>query len=206
MSGIVIDMELTQPLTSKQKAILKYIHSCTKSRSLPPTIREIAEKFSLSSTATVRDHLKALVKKGYLKIQENKSRGIELIREKLFKVPVLGRVRAGMPAFAVEDLEGFLDLDDVILPDENVFALRVKGDSMMEAGIIEGDFILVKKQEFAQHGDIIVALIGEDTTVKKLIKKSDRYYLEPANPKYQPIPVTADVSIIGKVIHVIRKY
>lgn len=202
----MIYMETAQPLTSKQKAILKFIHTCTKKQNFPPTIREIAEAFSFSSTATVRDHLKALVKKGYLKIQENKSRGIELIREKLLKVPVLGRVRAGMPAFAVEDLEGFLDLDDVILPEDNVFALRVKGDSMIEAGIIEGDFILVKKQEFAQSGDIIVALIGDDTTVKKLAKRSDRYYLEPANPKYKSIPVTNETSIIGKVIHVIRKY
>ena len=199
-------MENTKELTAKQKQVLKFIYECIRSNQLPPTIREIAERFSFSSTGTVRDHLKALVKKGYLKIAEGKSRAIELVRETLFQVPVIGHVRAGQPIYAVEDLEGYLDLDQVIFPDKDVFALRVKGDSMIEAGIMPDDFILVKRQEMAKIGEVVIALIGEEVTVKKLAKRDNRYYLDPANPHYKPIPVTGEVTIAGKVINVLRKY
>lgn len=196
-----------QPLTSKQKQVLKYIFQCIKSNQLPPTIREIAQQFGFSSTGTVRDHLKALVNKGYIKIAENKSRAIELVREAFMQVPVLGHVRAGQPIYAVEDLVGYLNLDEVIFPDEGVIALRVKGDSMMGAGIIEGDFILVKRQEAAKVGEVVVALINEEeVTVKTLNKRGGKYFLDPANPNYQPIPVDEKVSIFGIVINVIRKY
>lgn len=196
----------TQTLTAKQKQVLKYIFQCIKSNQLPPTIREIAQEFGFSSTGTVRDHLKALVQKGYIKISENKSRAIELIREAFMQVPVLGTVRAGQPIYAVEDLVGYLNLDEVIFPDESVIALRVKGDSMMGAGIIEGDFILVKRQEAAKIGEVVVALIGDDVTVKTLRKRNGAYFLDPSNPNYQPIPVDEQVSIFGIVINVIRKY
>ncbi len=111
-----------------------------------------------------------------------------------------------MPIFAVEDLEGYLDFDEVIFPQEGVFALRVKGDSMIGAGILPDDFILMKKQEFAEVGDIIVALIGEDVTVKTLRKRNGSYFLDPANDAYQPIPVDGEVSIVGKVTKVLRNY
>ncbi len=199
-------MERTQELTPKQKQVLKFIYECIRSNQLPPTIREIASRFHFSSTGTVRDHLKALVKKGYLNIEEGKSRAIELVREALFQVPVLGRVRAGQPIYAVEDLEGYLDLDQVIFPERDVFALRVQGDSMIEAGIMPNDFILVKRQEMAKVGEIVIALLGEEVTVKKLAKRDGRYYLDPANPHYKPLLVTSELTIIGKVINVLRKY
>jgi len=206
MCGKLTTMEKTKVLTKKQKQILKYVYECIKIRNLPPTLREIAEQFNFSSTGTVRDHLKALVQKGYIKISEGKSRAIELINKALFQVPVLGHVRAGMPIYAVEDLIGYLDIDEVIFPEDGVFALRVKGDSMSGAGIMPDDFILIRKQEVAKVGEIVVALVGEDVTVKRLNKRNDLYFLDPANPNYQPIPVNEEVSIVGVVINVIRKY
>jgi len=196
----------TQPLTNKQKEVLKFIYQCIKNNHLPPTIREIAKEFSFSSTGTVRDHLKALVHKGYIKIAENKSRAIELVREALLQVPVVGQVRAGQPIYAVEDLIGYLNLDDVIFPDRDVIALRVKGDSMVGAGIMEGDFILVKRQEAAKVGEVVVALLNDEVTVKTLRKREDKYFLDPANPHYEAIPVDQNVSLFGVVINVVRKY
>jgi len=110
-------------LTEKQKKVLKFIYDSIKGNSLPPTIREIAKHFGFSSTGTVRDHLKALVKKGYIKISSNKSRAIELVRDALFSVPILGRVRAGLPNLAVEEIEGYLNLDSLVFSDDSTFAL-----------------------------------------------------------------------------------
>ena len=195
-----------EDLTEKQRDVLKFIYDSIRSNHLPPTIREIASEFKFSSTGTVRDYLKALVKKGYIKISANKSRAIELVREALFSVPILGRVRAGLPSLAVEEIEGYLNLDSLVFSDESTFALRVKGDSMIEAGIFPDDLVLVKKQNIAQTGETIVALVGDEATVKKLEKKGKDYYLQPANPNYKPIPVNENISIIGKVISVIRKF
>ena len=199
-------MEEKQNLTSKQKRILRYLYNTIQHNRIPPTFREIARHFGFSSTGTVRDHLKALIKKGYIRSSKNKSRAIEIIREALFSIPILGRVPAGLPSLAVEEIEGYLDLDSLVFSDESTFALRVKGDSMIEAGILPNDLVLVKKQSAAQIGDTVVALIGEETTVKYLRKRERHFYLEPANPHYRPIPVDANVSIIGKVISVIRKF
>jgi len=199
------DMNNKGNLTDKQFQTFRFIYKYIREDNLPPTIREIADNFNLSIGA-VQDHIKALVKKGFISVSKNTSRGITLVRERLFKVPVLGCVQAGMPIFAVEDLEGYLDLDEMIFPEEGVFALRVKGDSMVGAGIVPDDFILMKKQEFAESGDIIVALIGDEVTVKTLRKRDGSYFLDPANDAYQPIPVTGEVSIVGKVTKVIRNY
>jgi repressor LexA len=198
-------LEKHEKLTDKQFKILKHIYQSIRDHNLPPTIREIADDFGLSIGA-VQDHLKALVNKGFISITKNTSRGISLVREQLFKVPVLGRVQAGTPIYAVEDLLGYVDFDEVIFPEKDVFALRVKGDSMIGAGIIQDDFILVRKQEFAAPGDIVVALIGEEVTVKTLANRSGTYFLDPANPSYKPIKVTEDTSIVGKVIKVLRNY
>ena len=193
-------------LTDKQRDILKFIFEEIRSRQLAPTIREIGERFGFSSTGTVRDHLKALVNKGYIRIHEGKSRAIELIKEALFQVPVLGKVQAGQPVYAAEDLMGYLNLDQFAFPGPDVFALRVRGLSMKDAGIIGGDFVLLKKQDHAQAGDIVVALLGDEATVKRLAKRGGQYFLDPANPDFQPIPVTSEVSIIGKVLQVVREY
>ena len=195
-----------QPLTDKQRGVLKFIFQHVREKNNAPTIREIAAEFGFSSTGTVRDYLRALVKKGYIRVSEGKSRAIELIRESLTAIPVLGRVQAGMPVFAVEDLIGYLNLDKFILPEPDTFALRVKGDSMSDAGIMPNDFALIKRQAFAKVGDIVVAMIGEEATIKRLVKKDGKYFLQPANLHYQPIPVTEDVTIVGKVLNVVREY
>lgn len=193
-------------LTSKQKDVLKFIYKAIKINNLPPTVREIASHFNFSSTGTVRDYLKALVNKGYIRISANKSRAIELVREALFSIPILGKVQAGLPTLAVEEIEGYLDLDSLVFSDESTFALRVKGDSMIEVGIMPNDLVLVRKQNMAQTGETIVALIDDEATVKNLRRRGADYYLEPANPNYSPILVDQRVSIIGKVISVIRRF
>lgn len=197
---------IRQELTGRQKEILKFIYRTIRATNLPPTLREIAAHFGLSSTGTVRDHLKALVHKGYIRISSNKSRAIELVKEMLFRLPIAGSVRAGSPNLAVEEIEGYLNLDRLIFSDDNIFALRVKGDSMIEAGILPDDLVLVRRQESARIGETVVALIGDEATVKRLNRKGSRYYLEPANARYQPIPVDESTSIIGKVISTIRRY
>ncbi len=193
-------------LTLKQKEVLKFIYEQIRFKHFAPTIREIGEHFGLSSTGTVRDHLAALVRKGYIRMAEGKSRAIELVKEALFQVPVLGRVQAGQPVYAAEDLLGYLNLDQFVFPDPDVFALKVRGLSMRDAGIIEGDFVLIRKQEHAQPGDIVVALIGDEATVKRLAKRGGNFFLDPANTDFTPIPLTAEASIIGKVLQVVRDY
>ncbi len=193
-------------LTQKQKDVLKFIYSEVRARNIAPTIREIASHFGFSSTGTVRDYLKALTTKGYIRVAEGKSRAIELIREAMCQLPVLGRVQAGNPVYAVEDLMGYLNLDKIIFPEPDMFALRVKGDSMIEAGIMPNDFAIIKRQDFAKVGDIVVAMVGEEATIKRLVKKGEKYFLNPANPQFDPIPVTENVNIIGKLLNVVREY
>lgn len=199
-------MVKNKKLTSKQRNVLKFIYNSIKHNNCPPTIREIAAHFGFKSTGTVRDYLKALVNKGYIKITSNKSRAIELVREALFSVPILGRVQAGLPNLAVEEIEGYLNLDSLVFSDDDTFALRVRGDSMVEAGIMPDDLVLVRKQNVAQIGETIVALVGDEATVKNLGRKDQQPVLEPANSNYEPITVDDNVSIIGKVISVIRRF
>ena len=206
MGGNIMSMIPKPKLTKKQKEVLKFIYDKIKNTSLPPTIREIAANFGFSSTGTVRDYLRVLVNKGYLKITSNKSRAIEIVREALYSFPILGNVRAGLNSLAVEEIEGYLNLDSLIFSDEGTFVLRVKGDSMVDAGILPDDLVLVRKQNIARTGETVVAMIGEDATVKNLEKRGRHYFLEPANPTYEPIPVNEDVSIVGKVISVIRRF
>jgi len=196
---------MVKNLTEKQKNVLQFIFNKIKNEHMPPTIREIAEEFGFSSTGTVRDYLKALVDKGYIKVSEGKARAIELVKE-AFRIPVLGAVAAGSPILAVEDIEGYVELDDLFFSDADIFALRVKGDSMIDAGIMPDDLVLVRRQQAAEIGDIVVALLGEEATVKRLVKEGNNFFLQPANSLYQPIPVNEDVSLVGKVITSIRKY
>jgi len=197
----------TAKLTNKQRDVLKFIYRRIKEVNLPPTIREIADEFGFSSTGTVRDYLHALVKKGYIKIEEGKSRAIELVKSSLFSLPILGKVQAGLPTLAVEEIEGYLDLDSLVFSDNDTFALRVRGDSMINAGILPDDLVLVRRQKIAQTGEIVVALVGsEEATVKYLRKRSNGYFLDPANPRYEPIPVNEDVAIVGEVISVVRRF
>jgi repressor LexA len=192
-------------LSVKQREILQFIRDSIGSSSRAPTIREIAAHFGFSSTGTVRDYLAALSRKGYLKLNRHKARAIELNRQ-LFSIPVLGRVAAGSPQLAVEDIEGYIDPGEFDNPGGDLFALRVKGDSMREAGILEGDIVVVRRQAKAAHGDIVVALLGEEATVKVFTVRGRKFFLCPRNSRYKDIPCTDSTKIIGKVISVIRRY
>lgn len=193
-------------LTSKQKEVLKFIYESIQGNSLPPTVREIAEHFHFSSTGTVRDYLQALISKGYIRTTRFKSRAIELVREALFSVPILGKVQAGLPNLAIEEIEGYLNLDSLVFSDDSTFALRVRGDSMINAGILPDDLVLVRRQNMAQTGETVVAMVEDEATVKNLRRRGSDYFLEPANPHYRPILVDQKVSIIGKVISVVRRF
>ncbi|KPK96713.1 MAG: hypothetical protein AMJ95_12635 [Omnitrophica WOR_2 bacterium SM23_72] len=197
---------MDKELTKKQERVLEFIQGRVR-QNIPPTIREIARELGFSSTGTVRDYLNALQNKGYLKRTSNKSRGIELLPN-TFSIPVIASITAGRPDLAYEDIQGHIDPNDLFLGRltyKDVFALKVKGDSMVEAGIIDGDFAVMKKQTTAHNGDIVAALLdNHEVTLKRLRYKGERFYLEPANRNYQPI--YKDFSIIGKLITIIRKY
>ena len=197
-------MNTFKDLTQKQQEILTFIYNEIKHNQLPPSIREIATRFGFASPRSVQDHLKALVKKGFVRISEKRSRAIEIVRENLFSIPLLGSVQAGMPTLAVENIGEYVNLDQLVFSDNNVFGLRVKGNSMINAGVMPGDLVVVKQQSFANVGQMIVALIGEEATIKNLIKKGNAYFLEPANPEFDLIPLTGDATIIGVVLTVIR--
>ncbi|MDD5729707.1 MAG: transcriptional repressor LexA, partial [Candidatus Omnitrophica bacterium] len=173
-----------------------------------PTIREIARESGFSSTGTVRDYLAALEKKGYLKRTNNKSRAIELLQNTFNKIPIISTIAAGKPSFAYEDIEGYVDTDDLFLGRltfDDIFALKVKGESMIEAGIMDGDIAVIKKQPAADNGDIIAALLeNNEVTLKRLRRKEQTIYLEAANPDYQPI--YKDFTVMGKLITIVRKY
>ena len=156
------------------------------------------------STGTVRDYLKALENKGYLKRSEGLSRSIELLRDTLSKIPILGTIPAGGPDLAYENIEGYVELDDLLAGQSNLFALKVKGDSMVDAGILDGDIAIIKKQSSAYKGDIVAALIGDEATLKRLRYTKDAAYLEAANKNYPPI--FENFAIIGKLITIVRKY
>lgn len=195
---------MTGPLTPKQKEVLEFIRGRVAGGSLPPTLREIGGHFGFASTGTVRGHLNALARKGYLTLTRQKARAIELDR-RLFGIPILGRVQAGEPQLAQEDVEGYLE-PYVWAGDEKLFALRVKGDSMRDAAILEGDLVVVRRQAVAQPGEVVVALIGDEATVKRFGKKGGKAFLFPENSAYKPIPFTAEAKVLGKVVTVVREY
>jgi repressor LexA len=204
---------MPEALTVRQKQILDFIRRRISLDRIPPSIREIAGFFGFSSTGTVRDHLRALSRKGYLKLNRNKARSLELVREEYPGLPIVGMVVCGKPQFAQEDIEGYLQPDKIFKPGDDLFCLRAKGDSMSGAGIMEGDLLVVRRQPRAEDNEIVVALIGDETTVKFLRRlplggqgRKPKYYLEPANKKYRNLAVTEAVSIIGRVISVVRKY
>lgn len=211
-------------LTPRQREVFEFIKERIEQTNRPPTLREIGLRFQISSTNGVRSILAALVKKNFIARSPKLSRGIDLpqtTREpssrvaptaeiKVLEIPILGRVAAGQPILAVENLEGTVVVDrDFLMRQENVFALKVHGDSMIDAGIHHGDLVFARQQNTAERGQIVVALIGEETTVKYYFPEAGRVRLEPANEAYGPIIVdvnTPDFSILGRIIGVMRKY
>ena len=198
-------------LTSRQEKLLAYILESIRSTGRPPTVREICRAFGFRSTGTARDHLRALENKGHLKKHPGKSRGLvphnwaKLLRDQFPPMPILGRVPAGGPLLTEENVEGTLDLSEEFAG-EKVFALKVRGDSMIEDGIRERDLVVVRAQTHAEPGDIVVALVDGEATVKRLARQGGKLWLQPANSHYEPIPVAGDTKVLGKVIGVIRSY
>lgn len=202
---------MQESLTPPQKKLLIYILDSIRDGGCPPTVREICHEFGYRSTGTARDHLGALETKGYLKKLPGKSRGLvprnwpKIIRAEFPSMPILGRIAAGGPLLAEENIEGTLDLSEEFAG-EKVFALKVHGDSMIDAGIHEDDLVVVRSQDHAEPGEIVVALIDGESTVKRLARRDNKLWLQPANPRYHPIPVAGDTRVLGKVIGVIRSY
>ena len=206
-------------LTTRQEEILEYIKKYSKENRMPPTVREIGNHFDISSTNGVRSILAALIKKGYINRSPRLSRGIEIVNTKedtaakeapsnTIEIPIVGRVAAGTPILAVQNLEGTVTIDrDFLACRSDVFALRVKGDSMINAGIFDGDLLFARQQKTADLGEIVVAQIDNEATVKYYHPSSDHVELRPANPKYKPIIVNdkKDFSIAGRVIGVMRR-
>jgi repressor LexA len=204
-----------RPLTARQQEMLDYIERETSATGVPPSIRQIGAALGISSTNGVRLHLQALQKKGYIRRSQRTSRGIVSLNRlsntaspscsTTVDIPILGRVAAGMPVMAAENHEGSLTLDANLIKNQESFALRVNGDSMINAGILDGDIVVVRLQQGADNGDIVVALMGEEATVKRFYREKDTIRLQPENPTMAPMYST-DVDICGKVIALVRPH
>ncbi len=190
-------------VSDRTKKVLDAIVTLSKEDGRPPTLRDLAKTSGLSSTWTVRYHIKKLVEAGYIKMKTGISRGIELLKP-FTGLPLLGRISAGRPIDAVENVEEHIDGAAEFFGIKDGFALRVKGDSMVGAGIFDGDIVFVKKQSTANTGDIVAALIGEEATVKRFYGGEKGIELRAENPKYGPI-IPKQVKIMGKVTGVMRK-
>lgn len=202
-----------RPVTARQQEVLSFIQSFIQTNRYPPTIREIAESFNVSVKAA-HDHVKALEKKEMIRYDANRSRTIEVLvapeeevqsPELLREIPILGSVAAGLPVLAAENLEGTIAVPEEQLSKEVYFALRVRGDSMSGAGILDGDVAVIKQQAVADNGDIVVAMVDEAVTIKRFFREPSRVQLRAENPRYSPI-YTRDVRILGRLSQIIRQY
>ncbi|HYO95498.1 MAG TPA: transcriptional repressor LexA [Polyangiaceae bacterium] len=210
-----------QGLTKRQEETLDFIRKSIEERGYPPTLREIGEYMGIRSTNGVNDHLRALERKGYLRREDMKSRALKLVEdappsaprgtdEHSVEIKILGRVAAGLPLFAEENVVDTIHVDRMLVRgSRETFGLRVAGDSMVEAGILSGDYIFVKKQSTADRGDIVVALIGDEATVKYYFPERDYVRFQPANAQMAPILVRAtdfkSTMLLGKVVGVYRR-
>ncbi len=202
---------MKEELTPKQRQLLDFLKDFFLKRGFPPTLREIASHFGLKGPRGPHKMLKILERKGFIRKIPGGSRAIEVLGfppQEVVRVPIVGRVRAGEPILAIENIEGYLNFDRNLLFSEDVFLLRVQGDSMIDAHIQDGDFALVKPQSNVENGEIVVALIEEEATIKRIFKERDLIRLEPASPNMEPIVVRKGekkVSIVGKVVGIFRK-
>lgn len=206
-------MTYRRELTGRQRQILDFVRSEINRRGFPPSVREIGAAVGLSSSSTVHAHLEALEEKGHIRRDPSKPRALEVLdfrdnergvdMDAVRAVPLVGRVAAGSPILASENIEETIPLP-AGLADGPTFILRISGDSMIDAGILDGDNVVVRQQETAQDGDIVVALLGEDATVKRFFRESDRIRLQPENASLEPI-YARDVAILGKVVALFRR-
>ena len=197
-------------ITDKQREILEYIKEMILKKGYPPAVREICEAVHLKSTSSVHSHLESLEKNGYIRRDPTKPRTIEILvddfaltRRELVNVPVIGTVAAGVPILAEQNIEDYLPIPAEILPNKEVFMLKVKGNSMIEAGIYNGDKVIVAKQPNAENGDKVVALVDDSATVKTFYKENGHFRLQPENSSMDPI-ILDQVEILGKVIGLFR--
>ena len=197
-------------ITQKQSEILEYIKSQILNKGYPPSVRDICQAVNLKSTSSVHAHLESLEKNGYIRRDPTKSRTIEIIddnfnlsRREVVNIPLLGQVAAGQPLLAVENITEYFPIPSGYMPGGEVFMLKVKGDSMINMGIYEGDQIIVRKQNTASNGEVIVALVDDSATVKRFYKENGHIRLQPENDFMDPI-IVDDCEILGKVIGLIR--
>lgn len=199
-----------EELTKRQNDVLVYLKSYIKQNGYSPCVRDICSALNLKSTSTAHAHLTKLEKKGYITRDPAKPRTTMIVGdtveiERMVAVPVVGRVAAGSPITAVENIEEYISLPYSLMGSDDVFILNVSGDSMVEAGIFDRDKIIAQKQETAQNGDIVVALLEDEATVKRYFKEEGRFRLQPENARYEPI-YTKELDILGKVIGVLRMF
>ena len=197
-------------ITDKQREILEYIKKEILNRGYPPTVRDICEAVNLKSTSSVHSHLETLEKNGYIRRDHTKPRAIEIVddnfnltRREFANVPLIGQVAAGQPLLAVENIESYFPIPTEFMPNAESFMLKVKGESMINAGIFDGDNILVEKCDNVHNGDIVVALIDDSATVKTFYKEDGHIRLQPENDTMDPI-IVPDCKIVGKVFGVFR--
>jgi len=197
-------------ISTKQQEILEYIKNQILTRGYPPAVREICEAVHLKSTSSVHSHLETLEKNGYIRRDPTKPRAIEIMddfygltRREVVNVPIVGTITAGEPILAVENIQGYFPVPVELMPNEQSFMLKVRGDSMINAGIFDGDQVIVKQQPTANNGDIIVGLIDDSATVKTFYKEAGYYRLQPENDALEPI-ITESLEILGKVIGLVR--
>lgn len=197
-------------ISDKQREILEYIKAEILNKGYPPAVREICEAVKLKSTSSVHAHLETLEKNGYIRRDPTKPRAIEIVdenfnltRREMVNVPIVGRDAAGEPILAVENIENYFPIPAEFMPNEQTFILQVQGESMVNAGILDGDYILVEQQTTANDGDMVVALVDDSATVKTFYKENGYYRLQPENDFMEPI-IVSDVMIMGKVIGTFR--
>ncbi|MFT9495824.1 transcriptional repressor LexA [Anaerosolibacter sp.] len=200
-------------LTNSQERILFYIREELFTKGYPPTVREICEAVGFSSTSTVHEHLKSLENKGYIRRDPTKPRAIELLdndgnnmisKKETIEIPIIGKVAAGVPILADENIEEMFPVPLDFVSSGTHFMLKVKGNSMIDVSILNGDYVLVRQQDAANNGDIVVALVGNEATVKRFYREKNFIRLQPANPSMEPI-IAIDVTILGRVKGVFRK-
>ena len=202
----------TLPLTARQEKLLRLLETTQAQRGYAPSLQELAQAMGISSLQGVKDHLAALERKGYVRRTPGRRRAIAVLHRLVpltGSLPILGRVAAGRPLLAVENREGTLSLSPELLGPGHHFALRVQGDSMIEAGIRDGDYVVVRQQEAANPGEIVVARLGDEVTVKRLRKTGSALLLEAANPDYEPIRLTGSSpapQILGTVVGLYRNF
>jgi repressor LexA len=197
-------------LTKRQQEIFDFVKQYVSEHGYPPTVRDIGKAIGLTSSSTVHAHLANLEKLGVLRRDPTKPRAIELLKDRARQavapagLPVVGQVAAGQPVLADENIEEYVPVPGIAGGDDGEFVLRVKGDSMKEAGILEGDFVIVRRQETATDGDIVVALVGEEATVKRFFRENDHVRLQPENEAMEPIR-TREAQVLGRVVGLCRR-